>query len=353
MKKTNELRYTDLKKSYNAEKLKFETTAELEPITTGIGQDRGIKALEFGVHVDVKGYNLYLEGPSGVGKTMYTKNYLDKIAIKKKKPQDWCYIYNFQNPNEPIAVSLPAGQGKEFQETMETFIRDIKLDINRTFSNEDFEKEKQLIRQEFEQRRTFLLDKLNEEAAKYGFKIQTTQTGIYMLPVINGKTIEEEEFDQLDDNIKREFEEKSALVQEQIMSVISEIKAVEKLLEMDIEDKKSIIFQKEKKLYTNLLSDMMQTWNEMGVLLIEISDKASYWLKLGFDMDLVREIRGKKSNNEILTENEELIYAMWNMKMEIYERMKWIIYIIKINGLGDVTEIQGKMDKIQEKYVYM
>ena len=78
MKKTNELRYTDLKKSYNAEKLKFETTAELEPITTGIGQDRGIKALEFGVHVDVKGYNLYLEGPSGVGKTMYTKNYLDK-----------------------------------------------------------------------------------------------------------------------------------------------------------------------------------------------------------------------------------------------------------------------------------
>lgn len=136
-------------------------------------------------------------------------------------------------------------------------------------------------------------------------------------------------------------------------SDVSEIKAVEKLLEMDIEDKKSIIFQKEKKLYTNLLSDMMQTWNEMGVLLIEISDKASYWLKLGFDMDLVREIRGKKSNNEILTENEELIYAMWNMKMEIYERMKWIIYIIKINGLGDVTEIQGKMDKIQEKYVYM
>ncbi len=241
MKKTNELRYTDLKKSYNAEKLKFETTAELEPITTGIGQDRGIKALEFGVHVDVKGYNLYLEGPSGVGKTMYTKNYLDKIAIKKKKPQDWCYIYNFDNPNEPIAVSLPAGQGKEFQETMETFIRDIKLDINRTFSNEDFEKEKQLIRQEFEQRRTFLLDKLNEEAAKYGFKIQTTQTGIYMLPVINGKTIEEEEFDQLDDNIKREFEEKSALVQEQIMSVISEIKAVEKQADKKLEEWQSNI----------------------------------------------------------------------------------------------------------------
>lgn len=241
MKKTNELHYTDLKQSCNAEIFKFGSTAELEPITTGIGQDRGIKALEFGINVDVKGYNLYLEGPSGVGKTMYTKNYLDKIAKKKKKPQDWCYIYNFDNPNEPIAVSLPAGQGKEFQETMDMFIKDIKQDINRTFSNEDFEKEKQLIKQEFEQKRTFLLNKLNEEASKYGFQVQTTQSGIYMLPVVNGKTIEEEEFEKLDDNIKKEFEEKSNIVQEQIISVIGEIKSIEKQADKKLEEWQSNI----------------------------------------------------------------------------------------------------------------
>ena len=241
MKKTNELHYTDLKQSCNAEIFKFDSTAELEPITTGIGQDRGIKALEFGINVDVKGYNLYLEGPSGVGKTMYTKNYLDKIAKKKKKPQDWCYIYNFDNPNEPIAVSLPAGQGKEFQETMDMFIKDIKQDINRTFSNEDFEKEKQLIKQEFEQKRTFLLNKLNEEASKYGFQVQTTQSGIYMLPVVNGKTIEEEEFEKLDDNIKKEFEEKSNIVQEQIISVIGEIKSIEKQADKKLEEWQSNI----------------------------------------------------------------------------------------------------------------
>ena len=241
MKKTNELHYTDLKQSCNAEIFKFGSTAELEPITTGIGQDRGIKALEFGINVDVKGYNLYLEGPSGVGKTMYTKNYLDKIAKKKKKPQDWCYIYNFDNPNEPIAVSLPAGQGKEFQETMDMFIKDIKQDINRTFSNEDFEKEKQLIKQEFEQKRTFLLNKLNEEASKYGFQVQTTQSGIYMLPVVNGKTIEEEEFETLDDNIKKEFEEKSNIVQEQIISVIGEIKSIEKQADKKLEEWQSNI----------------------------------------------------------------------------------------------------------------
>ena len=129
MKNKNELSYKDLKMTCNPEIFSFETTEELTSIEEGIGQDRGIKALEFGLQVNVKGYNLYLEGPSGVGKTMYTKKYLDKIAPRKKTPSDWCYIYNFENPNEPIAVELSAGQGKEFQEAMAGFIKEIRKDI--------------------------------------------------------------------------------------------------------------------------------------------------------------------------------------------------------------------------------
>ena len=228
MKNKNELSYKDLKMTCNTDLFKFETTEELESIQTGIGQDRGIKALEFGLQVDVKGYNLYLEGPSGVGKTMYTKNYLDKISKKKKVPSDWCYIYNFNNPNEPIAVSLNAGQGKEFKEDMDGFIKEIRKDIKKTFNNDDFEKEKALIKQEFEAKRSALLDKLNQDASKYNFQVKAAQNGIYMMPVFEGKAIEEEEFEKLDDNIKQEYEEKSVLVQEQIMNVIGQIKEIER-----------------------------------------------------------------------------------------------------------------------------
>ncbi len=228
MKNKNELSYKDLKMTCNTDLFKFETTEELESIQTGIGQDRGIKALEFGLQVDVKGYNLYLEGPSGVGKTMYTKNYLDKISKKKKVPSDWCYIYNFNNPNEPIAVSLNAGQGKEFKEDMDGFIKEIRKDIKKTFNNDDFEKEKALIKQEFEAKRSALLDKLNQDASKYNFQVKAAQNGIYMMPVFEGRAIEEEEFEKLDENIKHEYEEKSVLVQEQIMNVISQIKEIER-----------------------------------------------------------------------------------------------------------------------------
>ena len=228
MKEKNELSYRDLKMICNQNMFKFETTDELDPINDGIGQERGIKALEFGINVNVKGYNLYLEGPSGVGKTMYTKNYLDSIAPKKKVPNDWCYIYNFQNPNEPIAVSLPAGQGKEFKESMDGFIKEVKKDIKKTFNADDFEKEKALIKKEFEEKREEVLANLNKDAQKYGFQVKSAQNGIYMMPVIDGKVIQEEEFDKLDESIKQEYEEKSVIVQQQIMEAISEIKQIER-----------------------------------------------------------------------------------------------------------------------------
>lgn len=239
--KKNELSYKDLKRICNPNVFKFEDTSELEGINTGIGQDRGIKALEFGVNVDVKGYNIYLEGPSGVGKTMYAKNYLDKISKKKKVPSDWCYIYNFDNPNEPVAVSLTAGQGKEFKETMDLFIKDIRKDIKNTFNNDDFEKEKALIKQEFEEKRSSLLDKLNEESAKYDFQVKSAQNGIYMMPIVNGETIEEEEFDKLDDEIKKQYEEKSVIVQSQIMEAIGKIKEIERASDKKIEEWQSNI----------------------------------------------------------------------------------------------------------------
>ena len=241
MKNKNELNLKDLKMTCNTDIFNFETTADVDNITTGIGQERGIKALEFGLQVDVKGYNIYIEGPSGVGKTMYTKNYLNTLSKKQKVPNDWCYIYNFDNPNEPIAVSLPAGQGKEFKDAMNGFILEIKKDIKKTFNTEDFEKEKALLKQEFEEKRSNILEKLNDSASKYNFQVKSSQNGIYMMPIVNGKAIDEEEFDKLENSIKQEYEEKSVIVQSQIMEAIEQIKNIEKQSDKKISEWQSNI----------------------------------------------------------------------------------------------------------------
>lgn len=228
MKRKNELNYKDLKMTCDPNIFNFKTTDELEAISTGIGQEKGLKALEFGLNVDINGYNVYVEGPYGVGKTSYVKTLLGTISKKKKVPNDWCYLYNFDNPNEPVAVSLPSGQGKEFRDTMNSFINEIKVDIKNTFNNDDFEKEKNLIKQEYETKRNLLMEKLNKKSAEYGFTVKSAQNGIYMMPIINGKTIAEEEFNNLDDATKKEFEDKSSIVQEHIMEAIGQIKSIER-----------------------------------------------------------------------------------------------------------------------------
>ena len=236
MKRKNELGYKDLKLCCDPKVFNFTTTDELEPISTGIGQERGIKALEFGLNVDINGYNVYVEGPYGVGKTAYVKNYLKVISKKKKVPSDWCYLYNFDNPNEPVAVSLPAGQGKEFKDTMNSFINEIKVDIRNTFNNEDFEKEKKLIKQEYETRRNLLMEQLNKKSAEYGFTVKSSQNGIYMMPIVNGKTIAEEEFNKLDEAVKKEYETKSTIVQQHIMEAIGQIKSIERESDKHIQE---------------------------------------------------------------------------------------------------------------------
>ena len=242
MRKRNELTPKDLKDICNPNLFKFETTKELVDTNDLIyGQERGIKALEFGTEIDIKGYNLYLEGPSGVGKTMYTKKFLTKKAEKEKVPNDWVYIYNFENPNEPVAVSFPAGQGKVFKSTMESFVKDVRKDLRKTFNNDDFEKEKQIIKQEYEEKRENLLKKLNQKTMIQGFQVSSTDNGVYMMPVLDGKTLAEDEFEELDENVKREFEERSALVQEQIFQALSEIKLIEKAAEKKIDEWQSNI----------------------------------------------------------------------------------------------------------------
>ena len=242
MRKRNELAPKDLKDICNPNQFKFETTKELVDTNDLVyGQERGVKALNFGLDIDIKGYNIYLEGTNGVGKTVYAKKTLTAKAAKEKVPNDWCYIYNFENPNEPIAVSFPAGQGKIFQKTMESFVKDIRRDIKKTFNNDDFEKEKKAIKQEYDAKREQLLEQLNKRTMVQGFQVKSTANGVYMMPVLDGKPLAEDEFEALDDNVKREFEERSELVQEQVFEALAAMKAVEKEADKKIEEWQSNI----------------------------------------------------------------------------------------------------------------
>ena len=223
-----ELSYDKLRNECDPSTFDFGNTSEIEPLEGIIGQERAVKAMEFGLRIKTRGYNLFLSGLTGTGKTSYAKSYIDKIAEAEKIPDDWCYIYNFKKPNEPMALNLPAGTGRVFQKDVDDFIKVLETEISKAFDSEDYEREKSTIVKEFEDKRDELLKKLSEDAEKQGFKVKTTNAGIYFLPVVEGKTLSEQEYGELEDNVKEEIDKKSDLVQSETMEIIRKIKNIEK-----------------------------------------------------------------------------------------------------------------------------
>lgn len=236
MSRMNELPYYVLRNEHDFNLFSFNDTSELEPFLGVIGQERAVKAMEFGLKIKMRGYNIYMSGMTGTGKTSYAQNFIKEIARNERIPDDWCYVHNFDNPNQPMAINLPAGSGRVFQKDMDEFIKILEQEISKAFNSEDYEKEKASIVKEFQNKRNGLIEKLSEDAEKQGFRVKMTNAGIYFLPVIEGKVIGEHEYEELDEETRHKISEKSDAVQLQTLEIIRKIRSIEREAEEKVEE---------------------------------------------------------------------------------------------------------------------
>ena len=106
----------------------FECTDELVPRSEFIGQDRAIRSLQFGLGVDRPGYNIFVTGLTGTGKTTAIFEHIEKAIAQRqsaddvKPPDDWCYVYNFNDPDRPNAIRLPPGAGKRLRDDLDRLL---------------------------------------------------------------------------------------------------------------------------------------------------------------------------------------------------------------------------------------
>ena len=228
MKKTYELDYTQLKNSCSPSDFKFQSTAELTQLQEIIGQERAVKAFEFGLAVKMKGYNIYMSGPSGTGKTTYALSSTEKLAATEPVPMDWCYVYNFQNPMKPLAISFEAGIGKQFRDDMAEFVVQIRKELSKAFLSEDYEKQKRVMVHSFEDRQDEMFDEMSVLADEYDFMLKSMDSSIYFIPIVNGEPVEDENYDVLSDDEKTMIEKKNQMLQEKIAPFMREIHELQK-----------------------------------------------------------------------------------------------------------------------------
>ena len=164
----------DLKCKSVLDKIDFKTTEEIIPIREIIGQNRAVQAIEFGLKMKQKGYNIYVAGASGIGRTSYTHNLIEKNFKNNDNLKDWVYVNNFKNSNEPIALSFKCGDGKIFKQDIEDIIEKLKSEVPKIFNSKEYEYHSRLLMSELETNIENVITELNEFAKPRGFRFQVT-----------------------------------------------------------------------------------------------------------------------------------------------------------------------------------
>jgi ATP-dependent Lon protease len=201
MKKFRELKPSELRWQCDPKLLKFKSTHELTTCEGIIGQPRAIEAIKLGLNVKYPGYNIFVTGPVGTGRTTAITKLLDELKGKKDELKDLLYVNNFKNPDTPNLLVLNAGQGREFRDLMEKLVTNLRLSIPQVFNGEEYQKRRQKIINKYEEKNKNILNDFEKGIEQQGFKVVQVQTGPFMrpaiLPIIDGKPVYLEEIDGL------------------------------------------------------------------------------------------------------------------------------------------------------------
>lgn len=176
------------------EDLRFETTEDLTPLFEMIGQERAAKAMEFGLNIKQRGYNIYVAGGWGTGRNTYVRYITNKKILETPAPNDWIYVNNFKNPRQPIAISLANGEGKKFKKSMARTVEFIQNEIGEAFISKEYENTKAILRQEYSAKNAAIIEALNEIGQKFNFAFTQTERGLVSIPLKDNKPMSEEEY---------------------------------------------------------------------------------------------------------------------------------------------------------------
>lgn len=222
--------------------LPFACTADMTPLEDFIGQDRAIRAIEFGLGVDKPGFNIFVTGLAGTGKSTIINAFLKRVTAAKRPaeedssyPEDWCYVYNFSDPDRPQALSVCRGWAKVLKRDMEGLVQTLQREVKKTFESEAFARQRQVITEKAQRQQQEVMEQLVEEAKKGGFAIRMSPSGMVLIPVKGGKPMREEEYLSLPLEEKKEFEEKRGVIEGRVEEALREGRRLEREISAQLE----------------------------------------------------------------------------------------------------------------------
>ncbi len=222
------LEASELRRSVDPATLGFKTTEELHPITGLIGQDRALKAIQFGANIKSHDFNIFVLGPPASGKTTAVKAHLGPKAAEAPTPADWVYVYNFENPNRPHALKLPHGRARDLARGMVGVLDELRSVLPALFEGEDYQVRRRAIDEQFRSGQEEALENLNRKAQGQNIAILRTPTGFTMAPMHEGKVVKPEVFNALPEAMRKDVESKIEALQKELESILERMPKADK-----------------------------------------------------------------------------------------------------------------------------
>ncbi|MEE9139830.1 MAG: ATP-binding protein [Alphaproteobacteria bacterium] len=217
------LRPEALYRTCDPKQFKFKTTAEIEALEDTLGQDRAVDAVRFGIGMRRRGYNLFVLGPTGVGKHALARQFLDRRAASEPVPPDWCYVNNFKEASKPRVLKLPPGKAVTLRADMKHLVDELRVTIPAAFEGEDYRSRKQIIVQQFKERHEQAFGEVQKRAREKNIALIRTPAGIALGPMRKGEVLSAEEFDKLpageQERLKKDMDELQQELQETLHRV--------------------------------------------------------------------------------------------------------------------------------------
>jgi lon-related putative ATP-dependent protease len=236
------------------------STEDIKPSETIIGQDRALSALKFGLNIPTQGFNIFVSGPAGTGRTTTIKLFLETMAAGKDPPADWCYVYNFHDQYCPNALKLPTGMGQKLQKDMKHAIDNAKRSLVQAFSSKEYANRRAEITEDFKRKRDAAFDNLSRRAQENGLLLKASQVGFLFLPASDGEAMTEEQYQKLSDQEKEGLRKKQEELSKELQDAIAQLRSEESALQEQLEevDKEVVrysigyLFEELKKKYADL-----------------------------------------------------------------------------------------------------
>lgn len=316
-----ELKPERLKKKCDYNSFDFEKTSELNYIDEIIGQNRAIKALEFGLKVAKKGYNIFISGAMGTGKNSYANSIAHRAASHKQTPSDWCYIYNFVKNGNPKAIQLPSGMGVLLKSDMEKLVSRLLQEIPEVLTSDYYEKTRTSLFQKLQKQQNEIQNSMNEVAKEKGFVLKSSEKGVMTIPLNDeGKPMEEDEFQQLSSEELEDIEEKTKELNYILLDAVKNLRQIEKDVNNELESIEKELIEKKVEECLQLLIEKYQ----------ELPDVIEYLGHIKEDiLKNKNSFRGKEEKNQL-----ELYLLKDN-------RARDVAYKYRVNVLVDYSEAKG------------